>query len=633
MPVESIFFHPLITEKSGSGHFYRSIECARELEGGRIKGIIIIDSTEIGETSLPEDSAEFPLWRINTAEPFQLTEPSASERQRNSRSPGASLTHGFNTALVVFDRKCSQKAHLIPWVNAGGTPLLLDDDGPARQSAPYLLDIIPGPRRSEANMKSFALLHLPARCREPDANEAKILVSLGGSDPAGLTQPIIFSLVRHAHINPQRIFLTLPSSADQQNLPSGVSVLKKTSGLKNQLVDYGLVICSYGITMWEAISAGCAVLTANPTRYHQRLTRLAHIPGIGTASTREVGGQRLLSSASEYRLTRWIRHARKLENAARALSIRLRANASIKEQGTASSLGALLSGMEAPKPVCAACGALLPPVIARFPQRSYYRCTQCGISGLYHFKLEARQYGPSYFQSEYRQQYGRSYLEDFEHIRAMAIPRLAAISNGHERRAHPRANLLDIGCAFGPFLQAAEEEGYKAHGIDVSAEAIDYVQAVLKIPAAAGSFPDFDPAAYFGLRGFDVISLWYVIEHFPDLKTVITRLNHLLQPGGILALSTPNSRGISGRRSLRAYLEHSPSDHYTIWNPRVAKRLLSQFGFRVYCIRITGHHPERFGVKTKPTSSAFLYKVLKRFSQLFGLGDSFELYAIKERSL
>jgi len=629
MPAESIYFYPLVDEKSGSGHFSRSIESALELEGSRFKGIII-DGEEMGRTSLPKDCFDLPIWRIDTAEPFRLSEASSDEGERISRGAGKipAQEKAFNTALVVFDRKGSQKAHLMPWVEAGATPLLLDDDGPARQCAPYLLDIIPGPRRSKANMKSPAFLRLPPRRREPDASEAEILLSFGGSDPAGLTEPVVFSLIHHARINPKRIFLTLPLSADRQNLPSGVSILKNTGGLRNHLADYGLVICSYGITAWEAISAGCAVLTVDPTRYHQRLSRLAQIPGIGITSTRQAGGKRSLSSASRHRLMKLMSHPGKLEEAAHALSKGLRAI--IREQDT-SSLVELLSGMEAPKPVCAACGAALPPVIARFPQRSYYRCTECGISGLYRFKLKMNPYGPSYFRAEYRRQYGRSYLEDFEHIKAMAASRLAAISQGQERQNHPRGNLLDIGCAFGPFLQAAEEKGYKAHGIDVSAEAIDYVQNVLKIPAALDSFPDFDPTAHFGLRGFDIVSLWYVIEHFPDLKTVITRLNQLLRPGGILALSTPNSRGISARKSLRAYLEHSPSDHYTIWNPRVARRLLSQFGFRVYCIRITGHHPERFGIKLSP--GAIPYRVIEKFSRLFGLGDGFEVYAIKELSL
>ncbi len=42
---------------------------------------------------------------------------------------------------------------------------------------------------------------------------------------------------------------------------------------------------------------------------------------------------------------------------------------------------------------------------------------------------------------------------------------------------------------------------------------------------------------------------------------------------------------------------------------------------RVYRIRVTGHHPERFG--------KYIPK-LRILSHLFRLGDTFEVYAVKE---
>ena len=104
-----------------------------------------------------------------------------------------------------------------------------------------------------------------------------------------------------------------------------------------------------------------------------------------------------------------------------------------------------------------------------------------------------------------------------------------------------------------------------------------------------------------------MVTLWYVIEHFSDLKSVLEALNGVLNMGGVLALSTPNESGISGLRSRRGFLEKSPRDHYTIWNPRVARRLLGRFGFKVYKIRITGHHPERFGMNSSPGSLLFRF--------------------------
>jgi hypothetical protein len=100
----------------------------------------------------------------------------------------------------------------------------------------------------------------------------------------------------------------------------------------------------------------------------------------------------------------------------------------------------------------------------------------------------------------------------------------------------------------------------------------------------------------------------------------------------VLAFSTPSFRGVSRRRSLRAFLENSPGDHWTIWDPGKCAGLLSRYGFTLRKRVITGHHPERF-----PRAGRFLKSGGRRFflalSRIFGLGDTFEAYAVKTREL
>jgi 2-polyprenyl-3-methyl-5-hydroxy-6-metoxy-1,4-benzoquinol methylase len=616
MPAERIYFFPLITLTSGSGHFRRSVETATAVsKTGRTS--IFVDSEESEKAGFSGLSAPVP---VRFFKPADLVETAAGS---NEASAPATKT-GFNDTLVVFDRKFSDGTRLLDWVRAGATPVLLDDDGPARIRAPFVLDSIPGPRRSPANIASPAFLNLPGRRREPDARNALILLSFGGFDPAGLTVPVLRSLILDAGIPSRRISLTLPTSADPGMLPEGVTILEQVTGLKDRLGDYGLVICSYGITAWEALAAGCAVLTAEPTIYHRRLSRRAGIPSIGKVQVRKTRGELSLGPAGRRRLERQLAHPEVLENLAAAAAACL--GNRVVPGASPDQLSGLLKSLEAPRAVCAVCREPLPRVIFRMPGRSFYRCGNCHITGLYRFELKEDEYGPSYFQQEYRNQYGRSYLEDFETIKAMATERLAII-----RKQNPGSRLLDIGCAFGPFLKAAHEAGFRPCGVDVSREGTEYVRDVLGIPAAAGAFPEFDPAEHFGIDKFDVVSLWYVIEHFPDLKTVMDALNRLLRTGGVLALSTPNLRGISGVRSIKAFLENSPRDHYTLWSPRSARRLARRFGFRVRRIRVTGHHPERFGLKMRPGGP--VHRLIGVFSRLFGLGDTFEMYAVKERSI
>ena len=55
--------------------------------------------------------------------------------------------------------------------------------------------------------------------------------------------------------------------------------------------------------------------------------------------------------------------------------------------------------------------------------------------------------------------------------------------------------------------------------------------------------------------------------------------------------------------------------------------MLKQYGFKVYKIRVTGHHPKRFFTKIE---GHILLNLVLLFSKLFKLGDTFEVYCQKE---
>jgi 2-polyprenyl-3-methyl-5-hydroxy-6-metoxy-1,4-benzoquinol methylase len=247
-------------------------------------------------------------------------------------------------------------------------------------------------------------------------------------------------------------------------------------------------------------------------------------------------------------------------------------------------------------------------------------------------------YKESYFFDEYRRQYGRTYLEDWPALTALAESRLDVIevlARSSLRRAKG-LSMLDVGCAYGPFLSAAKARGQEAYGLDASEEAASYVRKELGIPAVAGDFLDPVAASTFG-GPFDVVSLWYVIEHFERLDKALRNAAALVRPGGILALATPSLEGASGRFDRRGFFARSPEDHFTVWEPSRTQGILKAYGFRVERIRITGHHPERLPGLRFLASKARLNPVDKvilgagrLISSLLGLGDTFEVYAVRE---
>jgi SAM-dependent methyltransferase len=238
------------------------------------------------------------------------------------------------------------------------------------------------------------------------------------------------------------------------------------------------------------------------------------------------------------------------------------------------------------------------------------------------------EYGGDYFFADYKRQYGKTYLEDFPNLVAVGKKRLERMLP--LLRAFGKERLLDIGCAYGPFLAAARDAGFAPLGIDASEDAVRYVEEHLGISARRGFFPD--PSLALEDESFDAVSLWFVLEHFEDPAGTLEEIHRILKPEGVLALATPSFSGVSRRRSSGRFLEKSPPDHWTIWTPRCCGRILAKFGFELKKTAVTGHHPERFplfGAK----SPGPVFSILYGASRLFRLGDTFEVYAVKKTSI
>jgi 2-polyprenyl-3-methyl-5-hydroxy-6-metoxy-1,4-benzoquinol methylase len=273
------------------------------------------------------------------------------------------------------------------------------------------------------------------------------------------------------------------------------------------------------------------------------------------------------------------------------------------------------------------CGIPGNKVIARFPDRTYRRCRKCGTTYLESFAAEEKAYDRRYFFADYRAQYGRTYLQDFDSIKAASRPRVRIIRELLGEKLD--GVVVDIGCAYGPFLDAVKESGMPGYGVDVSPEAVTYVRKKLGLPAVRAAFEDMGRKSL--PHRVSAVTLWYVIEHFQQTDLAIRKAAALLPPGGVLAFSTPNGRGISARRNLRDFLQNSPADHFTIFSPRRLRKLLSGYGLELRRIRVTGHHPERFPglVGRIADRSAGVYALVHAASRLLGWGDTFEAYAVK----
>ncbi|MBN1847759.1 MAG: class I SAM-dependent methyltransferase [Deltaproteobacteria bacterium] len=211
----------------------------------------------------------------------------------------------------------------------------------------------------------------------------------------------------------------------------------------------------------------------------------------------------------------------------------------------------------------------------------YLRCRGCGLVTLYP-KPTPRELIKSY------DHYLPVRPDQIDQWSAMMKPVIQTSAGMIESQARTRSGrILDVGCGYGFFLREMMRRGWQVEGIEISP--IGRAYAVQKWGMEIHS----RPLEELGLpeNRFDVITLFYVIEHVSDPIGLMKEVHRILKPGGLIFLRWPHSTPIIrfiGPFSRYLDLYHTPY-HLFDFNPSTIKKLLAHCGFADPQTRIGGH--------------------------------------------
>ncbi len=116
--------------------------------------------------------------------------------------------------------------------------------------------------------------------------------------------------------------------------------------------------------------------------------------------------------------------------------------------------------------------------------------------------------------------------------------------------------LLDIGSGTGDFLKLAKDNGWEAKGVEPNASARNL--------AKQKNLEVFETIDMLSGQTYDVITLWHVLEHLPNLELATQKIAHLLKPGGTLVVAVPNFNSYDAKYYKRYWAAYDTPRH--LWH-------------------------------------------------------------------
>src|SRR5579859_8113538 len=215
-------------------------------------------------------------------------------------------------------------------------------------------------------------------------------------------------------------------------------------------------------------------------------------------------------------------------------------------------------------------------------------CSLCGTSVGVEGRIQARPERWSYAQCRGCGAMSLHPMPDEEAIRCYYNGEYTVAPDGYARRTAEHAppilrelgkrfpeggKLLDVGCSYGFFLDAAQREGWETTGIELDDRAAMYGREKLGLKILAGTLESemerLDPP-------YDAIVTFHVIEHLRDPIEFLRRCRGLLRDGGALILKTPNAASWIAKRTGAYWEWLCPPAHLHLFSRKTVELALQK---------------------------------------------------------
>ena len=175
---------------------------------------------------------------------------------------------------------------------------------------------------------------------------------------------------------------------------------------------------------------------------------------------------------------------------------------------------------------------------------------------------------PKYYESEDYISHTdgkRTLFEKIYHlVKRNAIKGKVALITAEQNQ---KGKLLDIGSGTGDFLVEAKKQGWDILGYEPNSDAknlainkgVTFTEDIFALPE----------------NSFDVVSMWHVLEHVPNLQEYIANLKRIVKPTGTILIAVPNYKSYDAKYYNHFWAAYDVPRHLWHFSKTSIKRLFS----------------------------------------------------------
>ncbi len=232
----------------------------------------------------------------------------------------------------------------------------------------------------------------------------------------------------------------------------------------------------------------------------------------------------------------------------------------------------------------------------------HVRCNSCGLIYVNPRVMNSKENLDSFYA------YGENYDVLIEGLRRRAYSvkrqKIFCAELKKMERYRQSNRILDVGCSFGGFLNAAKNLGWEAKGIEAVYDIGRYGKELYNLDIFLGTLEE----ARLAPASFDVIKLNNIIEHIHFPSEFLADVSKLLRKGGLLSISTPNYDCYSVSICGKNWRYFDGKHHIVFFTPTTLRKILDKNDFTPVLLSTKGFH---IGAKNEVSRSTVKEALLK----------------------